>query len=123
MSNLYQEVGTAPADNLVNDQVVSVTEKSVKIKKSATTLKRGTVVGIITATGYAVPVDSTKTDGSQLADCILAQDVDSSAADVFAVAYAKGQFNRKALIFGGTDTAANHEATLRDLGIYLKDNI
>ena len=123
MSNLYEVLGTSPVDNLINDIKVSITEKSVKIKKSATPLKRGTVVGIVTATGYALPADSTKADGTQVADCILAQDVDASAGDVFAVAYAKGQFNRKALIFGGTDTADKHEAALRDVGIFLKDNI
>lgn len=123
MDNLFQVVGNSKVDNLFNDINVSVTEKSVKIKKSATPLLRGTVLGVITTTGYAQAVDSTKTDGSEVADCILAQDVDASAGDVFAVAYAKGQFNRQALIFGGTDDSTKHEAKLRELGIYLKDNV
>lgn len=123
MRQLYNKVGEIKPDNLFNDINVSVSEKSVKIKKSATPLKRGTVLGVITATGFAIPVDSSKADGSQLADCILADDVDASAADTVAVAYTKGQFNRKALIFTGTETVENYEAQLRDVGIYLKDNI
>lgn len=123
MKNLYQEIGEFTPDNLFNDINVSVSEKAVTIKKTATPLKRGTVLGIITASGAAAIVDSTKTDGSQIADCILADDVDASSGDVVAVAYTKGQFNRKALIFGGTDKADKHEAQLRDVGIYMKDNI
>ena len=123
MRQLYNKVGEIKPDNLFNDINVSVSEKSVKIKKSAIPLKRGTVLGVITATGFAIPVDSTKTDGSQLANCILADDVDASAADMVAVAYTKGQFNRKALIFVGEETVDKHEAQLREVGIYLKDNI
>lgn len=110
-------------DNLFADMSIDVTEKSVTLKAGNGVLKRGTVLGIISASGLAVPVNSANTDGSQSADCILADDVDTTAADVVAVAYAAGSFNRKALIFGGTDTANPHETRLRELGIFLKDNI
>lgn len=109
-------------DNLINDINIPLSEKSVKVKKSATELKRGTVLGIVKATGLAVPVDSSKTDGSEVADCILAIDI-TPETDVFVPAYSSGQFNRQALIFGGSDTADKHETKLRELGIFLKDNV
>ena len=121
--NLYQEVGVKEQDNLFNDIKIPLVEKFVKFKKSNTPILRGTVLGVITATGFAVPVDSTKTDGSQVAKYVLAMDVDASASDVEAVGYASGQFNRKALIFGGSDTADKHEDALRALGIFMKDNL
>jgi hypothetical protein len=71
----------------------------------------------------AVKVNSANYDGSGVADCILTDAVDTTAADVVATAYKTGNFNRDALVFGGADTAAIHEEHLRTLGIYLKDVI
>jgi len=68
-------------------------------------------------------VNSANVDGSQEADCILVADIDTTDGDIVAEAYRSGHFNRKALIFGGGDTAANHEEKLRELGIHLSDNI
>lgn len=70
-----------------------------------------------------VKVNSANTDGSGEADCILTDDIDATSADVVITAYTSGPFNRKALVFGGTDDASDHEAVLRQKGIFLKDNI
>jgi hypothetical protein len=86
-------------------------------------LKRGTVIGIITASGKGNIADSTKTDGTQTAKYILADDIDATSADVVAQCYMSGEFNRKALTFGGTDTYDKHEDALRDVNIILRDNI
>lgn len=122
-----KEVDSTSYDNLFAGMSVDIAKKSVTLQAAQGVITRGTVLGIITATGLAVPVDSTKADGSQSADCILADDTDTGAAgavdNVVAVAYSAGQFNRKALIFGGADTAPTHETRLRELGIFLKDNI
>lgn len=84
-------------------------------------------IAVAAVADLAVPADSTKYDGRQDADCILTDDVDTGSAgatdNVVATAYSSGLFNRKALFFGGTDVVANHEARLRELGIFLKDNI
>jgi hypothetical protein len=122
--NLYtKQVDAVSYDNLIADTTHPIDVKSVVLQGGQGVLKRGTVLGIITASGLAVPVDSTKTDGSQVADCILTDDVDTTDGNVTATAYRSGLFNRKALIFGGTDTADEHETKLRELGIYLVDNI
>jgi len=84
-------------------------------------------IEVIAGSGRYKIVNSANVDGSQEADCILADDVDTGDAgateEVVAVAYRSGHFNRQALIFGGTDTADIHEAKLRELGIFLSDNI
>lgn len=126
MSNLYtKQADSVTYDNLFTGGLhqADLQIKSVVVKSGQGTLKRGTVVGIITATKKAVKVDSAAADGSQNADCILTDDIDTSGGDVVTTAYSAGTFNRKALIFGGTDTADQHETRLRELGIYLKDNI
>lgn len=123
MGQLKSNVGSFTPDNLVSGIDVPVQVKAVTLKAGQGVLKRGTVLGVITTGGLAIAVNSGNTDGSQTADSILLQDVDTTAENVVAEAYISGQFNRQALIFGGSDTAAKHETKLRELGIFLKDNI
>ncbi len=84
-------------------------------------------INVIDGSGLAVLVDKTHVDGSNIADSVLTDDVDTGALgatdNISYTAYVQGHFNRQALIFGGTDTAADHEARLRAVGIVLKDNI
>jgi hypothetical protein len=68
-------------------------------------------------------VNSANIDGSGVARLILADAVDATSAAVTAECYASGEFNRKALIFGGTDTYATHEEILRKYNIILRENI
>lgn len=124
MSDLYTKAADQFSyDNLFAGTLHPVDTKSVKLKSGQGVLKRGTVLGIITTGILAVAVDSSHVDGSQTADSILTDDVDTTAGDVVTTAYATGEFNRNALIFGGTDTADDHETRLRELGIFLKSNI
>ncbi|WP_312908050.1 head decoration protein [Tissierella praeacuta] len=124
MANFYEkEIGSVNYDNLFAGINVPVLTKSVTLKSGQGVLKRGTVLGIVTDTGLAVPVDSSNTDGSEKADCILTDNIDTGDEDIVITAYSSGLFNRNALIFGGTDKAEKHETRLRELGIFLKDNI
>lgn len=101
---------------LVTDQVTLVS--------GAGALKRGTLLGKITASGKYTTCDSAGTDdGRRTPVCILAVDADATSADVVAPVYLAGEFNSNAMTFGGTDTATTHKATLRDLNIYLKDPV
>jgi hypothetical protein len=86
-------------------------------------LSRGAVLGEKTADGQGVLVDSTAVDGSENPYCILAEDVDASAAAVEAPVYLSGEFNEDALAFGGTDTIATHRAALRDLSLFTTTNV
>jgi hypothetical protein len=125
MPNLFTKgFDSVTADKLFAGTDVPVIVRSVTLKAGQGVVKRGTVLGVVTASGVAIPVNSALADGSQVANCILTDDVDTTGAtDIATTAYVSGQFNRKALVFGGTDTAANHETKLRELGIFLKDNI
>ncbi|HOV79372.1 MAG TPA: head decoration protein [Bacillota bacterium] len=123
MSNLFSNLDTFTPGELIAGNNVPILVKAVTLQANQGVVKRGTVLGIITASGLAVPVNSANSDGSQNADCILADDVDTTGGNVVAETYRSGHFNRKALIFGGDDTAADHEDRLRELGIFLSDNI
>ncbi len=80
-------------------------------------------IAVNAGSGKAVVVDSSNVDGSQDADCILTDDIDATSADVTITAYSSGTFNRAALTFGGTDTYADHEKHLREIGIFLNETI
>ena len=82
-------------------------------------------------TGQANIANSANSDGSQYADCILTDTVNTASGAVVAEAYVAGSFNRQALIFGGTDIYATvvtgdnktHENHMRMNGIFLSDKI
>lgn len=129
MASLYtKSFGEVSYDRLIAGAIHPIDHKSVVLKAGQGILPRGTVLGIITSSSLSVKVDSSKTDGSQIADAILVDAVDTgdsgATEDVTAVAYKSGgPFNRQALVFGGTDTSDKHETRLRELGIYLVDTI
>lgn len=122
MANLFNgDFGSTELDDLIAGTKHPIDIKGVTVLTGQGVLARGTVLGIVTANEKAKLVDSTSTDGSEAADCILTDTIDTTDGDVVASAYISGEFNRGALVFGGTDTAEDHEATLRTKGIFLKD--
>jgi hypothetical protein len=118
-----QNFGEYVPDHLIADLSVPILTKGVTLKAGLGDLKRGTVLGITTDTKQSAPVNSTLTDGTQVAYAILTDDVTVGDTPLVSTAYISGLFNRNALTFGGTDTADLHEETLRTKGIFLKDNL
>lgn len=110
------KIGTFDYDNLFAGSAEVVTGSVI----AGTNLTRGTVVGLVTETGKAISVDTTAVDGSKNPYGIIAEDVE---ADKPVVVYLTGEFNEAALTFGGADTADTHRRALRDIGIFLKENI
>lgn len=114
---------TLTYDKLFAGNVMPVVTEKITVASGAGVLARGSVVGVVTASGKANIVNSSKSDGTQNAYGILCDAVDATSADKAATVYLTGEFNSSALVFGGADTAATHKATLRGLGIFLKNNI
>lgn len=85
---------------------------SVTLAASAAGIPIGTVLGNVTSTGLYAPYDNTKTDGSEVARCILAETVLASDAPVPAAAYADGVFYKDRLI--GLDAAAMADLFIRE---------
>lgn len=99
-----------------NTQLVSWDETLI----AGQNLKRGALVGRITASGKLTLSTSAATDGSQAPIGILLDDYDATAGDVNCGIYVKGEFNQLAVIFGAGHTAASTKNALRNLGIFLK---
>lgn len=109
---------TYTPDNLIAGETQLVSETGTLL--AGQVLPRGALLGKITATGKLTLSTSAATDGSQNPYGILYDAYDSTAGDLSAGLYIKGEFNPNAMTFGAGQTAAGVKAALRDLGIYLK---
>ncbi|MGD9947527.1 MAG: head decoration protein [Desulfobulbus sp.] len=109
--------------NLLASDYPAVTD--IKTVLTGQTLSKGTVLAEDSAnSNKCVPVNSASGTASiKIPLYILAEDCDASAADAQALVYLSGAFNESACTFGGTDSADDHRAALRDLNIYLKKSI
>ncbi|MCQ1766132.1 head decoration protein [Neorhizobium galegae] len=104
------EATFSPNDLLVSD--VPVITRNITLI-SGQNLKRGAVIGNITASDKYTLSATASADGSQTPDLVLAIDCDASAGDVVTAAYASGAFDSTKLIIGAGHTPATVEAAFR----------
>ncbi len=86
------------------------------VASGAGVIAKHTVLGRVTATGKLKPYDDAATDGSEVAEVILAEDIDATSEDVPVQTYVTGSFNKAALV--GIDDVAIIQ--LRKVGIFVK---
>ena len=86
-------------------------------------LVRGAVLGRITASGKGKLVDKDSVDGSQAVYAVLAESTDATAADKTSPVFLTGEFNENAIIVGAGDTVADHKASARAVGIFIKSTV
>ncbi|HAY0633707.1 TPA: head decoration protein [Serratia marcescens] len=108
-------------DQLVSGPLQLVTD-SVTIGVSGA-LKRGTVLGVVTATGAYIPSKKDATDGSEKPSAILIDNVDTTTTVQTGGVYLMGEFNQNRLIFDASWTVAELKAQFRPLAIFLRDSI
>lgn len=84
--------------------------------------KRGTVLGLVAASGKYTQCVKTAEDGSQLPVAILVDDVDASSFDQNGGLYLMGEFNQHRIIFDNSWTTTDLKKALRPLAIFLKDS-
>jgi hypothetical protein len=109
--------GTYVPDGLLAGNAHLLVGRKVTIASGQAGLKRGTVLGKITASGKYAMSASAASDGSETPDLILAEDCDAASADKEALAYARGDFNAGALTLGAGHTVASITEGLRAKGI------
>lgn len=84
--------------------------------------KRGTVLGLVSASGKYTQCVKTAEDGSQVPVAILVDDVDASSSDQTGGLYLMGEFNQNRVTIDASWTIAEMKAALRLLAIFLKDS-
>lgn len=90
------------------------------IANPAADLKRGTVMGRITANGKWTTSLSAAGDGSAIPRGILAFDIPNPGADITAAIYDQGSFVSEKLTYGTGHTASTVEAALRAASIPIR---
>ncbi|HAT2288143.1 TPA: head decoration protein [Citrobacter freundii] len=84
--------------------------------------KRGTVLGLVAASGKYTQCVKTADDGSQVPVAILVDDVDASSADQNGGLYLMGEFNQNRVIIDASWSIADIKSALRPMAIFLKDS-
>lgn len=85
--------------------------------------KRGTVLGMITASGKYTACLKTASDGSETPCAILVDDVNAAThGDQSGGVYLMGEFNQNRITIDTSWTIAGMKAALRPLAIFLKDS-
>ena len=113
-------------DVFVPDQLIGGDLKIVSRHRTLTggaIFKRGTVLGMITASGLFTIATAAANDGSQTPVEILADDVDTTGGNVDGGTYGMGDFNERAVILGAGITLAAAKAALELKNIYLKSSV
>jgi hypothetical protein len=106
-------------DNLIAGDKKIVTDNQAVITGAAI-LKRGTVLGQVTATGAYRLAVATAADGSQNPCAVLADLTDATAGDVAGAVYIEAEVNGNRLIFDPSFTVAAIKAALRPLSLIVK---
>jgi len=120
MANVSTEFGSVESRTLFAGTEVAALTSSVTLAGGQGVLKKGAVLGKVTADGKYKLVDKNAADGSQVASVVLAEDVDTSAGDQPAVVYTQGIFNYDVLYVAAGDTVEAHKEELRAGNIYYK---
>ncbi len=129
--NQYGENGWQPSvrqDTFIPDQLIAgtlqlVTDTVTILTGSTASYVRGTVLGMITATGKYTLSVKTATDGSQTPAAILVDNIDATTADQLAGVYYMGEFNQNRITFDPSWTIAALKPALRPSAIFLKDSV
>jgi len=112
-------IETLVKDNLLNHDFPYITDNFKLI--TGQNLKRGTLLGKITATGKLKQRIAASTDGSENAHSILVHDADATASELRVVVYLTGGFNSNSIGLDPSDTMdATLKSQLRDKNIYVK---
>lgn len=112
-------IGTVERDGLIaGDYPLKADEISLT---GPAELKRGDVLGFTNA-GQLTLVNSSATNGSQFAVGIACDDITvADGTTAVCTMFIKGEFNKRFLRFGGTDTAETHKRRMTEIGLLVRE--
>ena len=113
----YKSEGFTPDGLIAQNAQLLLSEPATLL--AGQTLKRGALLGRITASGKIVLSLAAANDGSQVPVAVLVHDTDASTADQPTLIYKRGDFIAQALTLGAGHTLDSVKAVLEDRGIFL----
>jgi len=108
---------TTESDTAILASEKGVSSFSITLAADKGDLKKGTLLGIITASGKYAPYNNANSDGTETAVCILGDDVNTTGSDATVAAYFTGIFVKDNLT--GYDANALTDLNGRVAGPYL----
>lgn len=108
-------------DQLISGPLQVVTDPGIIAQ--AGILKRGTILGMVTASGEYALSKKDATDGSEKPCAILVDNVNTTDGSVNGGLYLMGEFNQNHIIYDATWTVAELKTALRQLSIFLRDSV
>jgi len=109
---------TYSPDNLIAGDFPIATDEVTIL--TGLTLARGAVLGKITASGKYKACDTSLSDGAETPEAVLAEAIVTTADTGNVPVYLTGAFNIDALSFGGTTSAADTKAGMRNKSMFQK---
>ena len=121
MANTFLAGATAAATSPTDDELVAINHHLLVpltvTLAAGQNLKRGALLGAVTAGGQYKLSASAAGDGSQAPMAVLVHDADTTAAAAPVEVYLRGDFNQDVLTFGAGHTPTSVRAALHDTGI------
>jgi Bacteriophage lambda head decoration protein D len=111
------------AETYIPDQLIAGDLKLVTESHTITgaaAYVRGTIMGVVTASGKWIPSLAGASDGSQVPAGILVDNVDTTTADQTCGIYVMGEFNGNCTTPLGSTLTAAQLAEMRLAGIFIK---
>lgn len=97
--------------------------RGVAILAQGYKIEVGTVLGILTATRQVVPVDKARSDSAKSVYAISVTECDATNAAQEITVDFSGEYNIRSLKFAPNNTAADHEYSARQVGIFFKNTV
>ena len=101
-------------DELLAGPEIATLTKNIKLQ-SGKAYRRGMLISLVKLEGETAATAELgkQTAAGDVAEYVLARDVDATEADAVGTVYVKGRFNREKIILSEGDTVDAHEAELR----------
>jgi len=107
-------------DQLLTRNVDLAITRRVTFAPLTEVLKRGTLVGRVTATSKWQESLAASSDGSEVPRAIVVRDLPIDTEDQSGLVYVRGDFNSRAMTFGAGHTADSVREALQELGIAIE---
>jgi len=116
----FTDQGQLTPGNLIAGEYPRITR--IVTVTGGTALTAGAVLGQISADDRYQLSEAGSSDGSEIPDAILGEDIDTSAGDAQALVYLTGEFNALALTLGAGHTVDSVRQAFRTRSLFLRRN-
>ncbi len=117
-----KDVGLCDRNSMIGSIKYPLVTATIDLEGDQGMLRKGAILGKITSSGKYKLVNTSGGDGSQVANCVLAHDIDTDGLTT-ATCYVSGQFNLSQIYIEDNDNILNCLDDLRIVNIYVSTEV